>query len=62
MVCGWKLEAENGKELAAIVGWSSVEDYINTTTTSPLVEEVEKVKEFSGDIESHHLVLRQWIV
>jgi hypothetical protein len=62
MVYGWKLEEDNGKELAAIVGWSSVQDHINAITMSPLVEEVEKAREFAGDIESHHLVLTQWTV
>jgi hypothetical protein len=62
MVSGWKVEEDNGKEYAAIVGWSSLEEHIAATTTSPLMEELKKAVEYSGYIEAHHFVPTQWTI
>jgi len=61
MVSGWKLEEDHRKEFAAVIGWSSVEDHIKAAAKSPLVEQMESVSKLTGDIESHHVILKQWI-
>ena len=61
MLSGWKLEEGNEKDFFAVVGWSSLDDHVKVINESPLVEEVEKIRELSGDAESHHVVLTQWV-
>jgi hypothetical protein len=56
---GWKIERDNGREFASLVGYDSVEAHAQVTAVAVghIAEEWGKVTEYAGDIDLHHATL-----